>query len=121
MSDHNTSHAPQTAAHDPVENIVPMMPVVLPVVGGVLIFLLAFIAYTNQHTFNGRQTKFNAVYRDANHLRHKLAHALAILRNHGSVGFRQGDPLPLNKQLAIIVDLKLGAVGSQNTDLIRRN
>ena len=33
----------------------------------------------------------------------------------------QGDPLPLNKQLAVIVDLKLGAVGSQNTDLIRRN
>ncbi|WP_199226631.1 hypothetical protein [Acidovorax sp. HMWF029] len=44
MSDHNTSHTPQTAAHDPVENVVPLMPVVLPVVGGVLIFLLAFIA-----------------------------------------------------------------------------
>ena len=29
---------------DPVEAIVPLIPVVLPVVGGVLIFLLAFIA-----------------------------------------------------------------------------
>jgi hypothetical protein len=29
---------------DPVEKIVPMMPLVLPVAGGVLIFLLAFIA-----------------------------------------------------------------------------
>jgi hypothetical protein len=31
---------------DPVEAIVPMIPFVLPVVGGVLIFLLAFIAVT---------------------------------------------------------------------------
>lgn len=29
---------------DPVEAIVPLIPIVLPVVGGVLIFLLAFIA-----------------------------------------------------------------------------
>ncbi len=29
---------------DPVEAIVPMIPLVLPLVGGVLIFLLAFIA-----------------------------------------------------------------------------
>ncbi len=29
---------------DPVDAIVPLMPVVLPVVGGVLMFLLAFIA-----------------------------------------------------------------------------
>ena len=29
---------------DPVEAIVPLIPVVLPVVGGVLMFLLAFIA-----------------------------------------------------------------------------
>ena len=29
---------------DPVEAIVPYIPVVLPVVGGVLMFLLAFIA-----------------------------------------------------------------------------
>ena len=29
---------------DVVESIVPLMPVVLPVAGGVLIFLLAFIA-----------------------------------------------------------------------------
>jgi hypothetical protein len=40
--------APQTTGHeiDPVEAIVPMIPFVLPVVGGVLIFLLAFIAVT---------------------------------------------------------------------------
>ena len=31
---------------DPDEAIVPMIPFVLPVVGGVLIFLLAFIAVT---------------------------------------------------------------------------
>ncbi|MFM7332459.1 MAG: hypothetical protein ACKO1L_12520 [Brachymonas sp.] len=41
--------APQHSAdhHEPqdaVEAIVPLMPVVLPVVGGVLMFLLAFIA-----------------------------------------------------------------------------
>ncbi|MFZ3129165.1 MAG: hypothetical protein WA136_14225 [Rhodoferax sp.] len=35
------THADQA---DAVEAIVPMMPLVLPVVGGVLIFLLAFIA-----------------------------------------------------------------------------
>lgn len=39
--DHNTAHdQPQ----DVVESIVPLMPIVLPVAGGVLIFLLAFIA-----------------------------------------------------------------------------
>ncbi|GAA4424680.1 hypothetical protein [Acidovorax lacteus] len=43
MSDHNHTHA---SAHsdDPVERIVEKMPVVLPVVGGVMMFLLAFIA-----------------------------------------------------------------------------
>ena len=30
--------------HDVVESIVPFMPIVLPIAGGVLIFLLAFIA-----------------------------------------------------------------------------
>ncbi|MBU0748018.1 MAG: hypothetical protein KKB95_08695 [Gammaproteobacteria bacterium] len=44
MSDHNTSHTPETHPVDAVENVVPLMPVVLPVVGGVMIFLLAFIA-----------------------------------------------------------------------------
>jgi hypothetical protein len=34
------SHEPQ----DAVEAIVPLMPVVLPVMGGLLMFLLAFIA-----------------------------------------------------------------------------
>ena len=29
---------------DPVEKIVPLMPIVLPVAGGLLMFLLAFIA-----------------------------------------------------------------------------
>ena len=39
--DHNTSsEQPQ----DVVEAIVPYMPVVLPIAGGVLMFLLAFIA-----------------------------------------------------------------------------
>ena len=33
-------HAP----HDPVEDIVHAIPIVLPVAGGVLMFLLAFIA-----------------------------------------------------------------------------
>ncbi len=31
---------------DVVESIVPMMPIVLPLVGAVMIFLLAFIAVT---------------------------------------------------------------------------
>jgi hypothetical protein len=37
---------PHTTAHeiDAVEAIVPMMPIVLPLVGGVLMLLLAFIA-----------------------------------------------------------------------------
>ena len=42
------SHAPQDShsdqPQDVVESIVPMMPIVLPLAGGVLIFLLAFIA-----------------------------------------------------------------------------
>lgn len=37
---HNHSDQPQ----DVVESIVPLMPIVLPVAGAVLIFLLAFIA-----------------------------------------------------------------------------
>lgn len=44
MSDHNTSHAPATPPADAVENVVHYAPVVLPVVGGIMIFLLAFIA-----------------------------------------------------------------------------
>lgn len=46
MSDHNTSHAPETVSNDPVENVVSVVPVVLPVVGGIMMFLLAFIAVT---------------------------------------------------------------------------
>jgi len=40
MSAHNDSHESQ----DPVEAVVKHMPIVIPVVGAVLIFLLAFIA-----------------------------------------------------------------------------
>lgn len=39
--DHDTNSNP---SQDVVESIVPMMPMVLPVAGGVLMFLLAFIA-----------------------------------------------------------------------------
>jgi hypothetical protein len=44
MSSQDTSHQAATESQDPIERIVPHMPIVLPVVGGVLIFLLAFIA-----------------------------------------------------------------------------
>lgn len=37
---HGESHEPQ----DPVEGIIHHVPIVLPLVGGVLMFLLAFIA-----------------------------------------------------------------------------
>lgn len=43
MSDH-TDHVDASVPHDPIEDIVHLMPLVLPVMGGVLIFLLAFIA-----------------------------------------------------------------------------
>jgi hypothetical protein len=43
MSSNPSPHA-DTEAQDPIERIVPSMPLVLPIVGGVLIFLLAFIA-----------------------------------------------------------------------------
>lgn len=39
-----TSHDSHNEPQDVIEAITPMMPVVLPVAGGVLIFLLAFIA-----------------------------------------------------------------------------
>ena len=38
------SHGEVTEHHDPVDNVVHAIPIVLPVVGGVLMFLLAFIA-----------------------------------------------------------------------------
>jgi hypothetical protein len=41
MSDHHQAHA---ADQDVVEAIVPLMPIVLPAAGAVLMFLLAFIA-----------------------------------------------------------------------------
>jgi hypothetical protein len=37
-------HAAPTEEVDPIDAIVPMMPIVLPLAGGVLMFLLAFIA-----------------------------------------------------------------------------
>ena len=40
MSDHSQN----TETTDVVESIVPMMPIILPVGGAVLIFMLAFIA-----------------------------------------------------------------------------
>ena len=43
MSDH-TSHNSSEPSSDPVENVVSAMPVVLPVGGGIMMFLLAFIA-----------------------------------------------------------------------------
>ncbi len=42
MSQPQSSHTPE--AHDGVESVVPLIPVVLPVVGGIMMFLLAFIA-----------------------------------------------------------------------------
>ena len=46
MSTHEPrhSHGEPQQSQDGVEAIVPMMPIVLPVMGGVLMFLLAFIA-----------------------------------------------------------------------------
>jgi hypothetical protein len=38
------AHDHDTQTTDVVEEIVPMMPIVLPIVGAVLMFLLAFIA-----------------------------------------------------------------------------
>ena len=43
MSQHH-HHTPNHEPQDLVESIVPYMPVVLPVAGAVLMFLLAFIA-----------------------------------------------------------------------------
>lgn len=42
----NAAHSSPTPAQEieAVEAIVPMIPIVLPIVGGVLMFLLAFIA-----------------------------------------------------------------------------
>ncbi len=43
MSQHD-QHTATDQPEDVVESIVPMMPIVLPIAGAVLIFLLAFIA-----------------------------------------------------------------------------
>jgi hypothetical protein len=44
MSQPQPSHSPEAPGHDAVENVVSVIPVVLPVVGGIMMFLLAFIA-----------------------------------------------------------------------------
>lgn len=41
---HTTGHATEQHEPDAIEAIVPLIPIVLPLAGGVLIFLLAFIA-----------------------------------------------------------------------------
>ena len=40
----STDHGKPAEEVDAIEAIVPMMPIVLPLAGGVLIFMLAFIA-----------------------------------------------------------------------------
>ena len=37
-------HSDDNHPSDPVDEVVPLMPIVLPIVGAVLMFLLAFIA-----------------------------------------------------------------------------
>jgi len=44
MSNTDTGDTHVSGEHDPIEDIVHKIPIVLPVAGGVLIFLLAFIA-----------------------------------------------------------------------------
>jgi hypothetical protein len=44
MSSPQQSHGEIDEPHDPVESVVPAIPFVLPLVGGALMFLLAFIA-----------------------------------------------------------------------------
>jgi hypothetical protein len=39
-----SAHTPKTESQDPVENIIGVIPVVLPAVGAALMLLLAFIA-----------------------------------------------------------------------------
>jgi len=46
MTPSSSSHAPATPSDDPVEAVVPYIPLVLPVVGGIMMFLLAMIAVT---------------------------------------------------------------------------
>ncbi|MFN9726621.1 hypothetical protein [Acidovorax sp.] len=44
MSAPHTPHNPESSSDDPTESVAHLAPVVLPVVGGIMIFLLAFIA-----------------------------------------------------------------------------
>ena len=43
-TENRTQHGDNQASQDPVEAIIHSVPIVLPLVGGVLMFLLAFIA-----------------------------------------------------------------------------
>jgi hypothetical protein len=44
---HDTrAHIAEEHSYDPVEKIVPLIPLVIPAVGAIMIFLLAFIAVT---------------------------------------------------------------------------
>jgi len=44
MSSQDNSHNHDNHEEDVIESIVPPKPIVLPIAGGILIFLLAFIA-----------------------------------------------------------------------------
>lgn len=44
MSSSQPVHGEAPASDDPVESIIHAVPIVLPIVGGLLMFLLAFIA-----------------------------------------------------------------------------
>lgn len=44
MSNHSNDHQAEEGEQDVVESIVHHMPIVLPVAGGILMLLLAFIA-----------------------------------------------------------------------------
>jgi hypothetical protein len=43
-SSDSSAHTEHAHGDDPVEEIVPLIPIVLPIAGAVLMFLLAFIA-----------------------------------------------------------------------------
>jgi hypothetical protein len=42
MSEHH--NAPKTSEQDPLESIIHSIPVIIPVAGGLMLFLMAFIA-----------------------------------------------------------------------------
>lgn len=46
MTEHQPPQPAEAPADDPVESIVSVIPLVLPLAGGIMMFLLAFIAVT---------------------------------------------------------------------------